>query len=118
MKTFIRSASIFRFIFAVTALLLAVSACATGPRQAFHNFSFDGKSGKWGKEVDLLEYTYGNQYHMVRDRVRPEKERLGPQSSVTGLMPITDFYMSNGESRRQAKSSRIESISAVYCRRT
>jgi hypothetical protein len=80
-----------RLVPALLAMLLVLSACATGPRQAYHRFSFDGKSDEWAKEVDLLEYSYGDQYHMVRDKVRPEKERLGPQSSVTGLIPIGDF---------------------------
>ncbi|MDM0105286.1 hypothetical protein QTH97_10110 [Variovorax sp. J22R24] len=72
-------------------MLVGLSACAIEPKQAFHRFSFDGKSDKWGKEIDLLEYSYGDQYHMVRDRVPLDKDRLGPQSSVNGLMPVGEF---------------------------
>jgi len=79
------------FIATLLAMSLALSACATGPRQAVHSFSFDGWSDKWATQVDLLEYSYGDQYHMVRDKVRPPKERLGQSAGVNGMMPVADF---------------------------
>jgi len=77
-------------------LLLALSACTTSParpRLVNHAFSFNGKlyGDKWADTVDLLEYSYGDQYRMVRDKVEPPKERLGPQSGVNGSMPVGDF---------------------------
>lgn len=81
-----------RFFTAIcVAMLTILAACAIGPKQAFHGFSFDGKSDRWATQVDLLEYSYGDQYRMVRDKVQPPKERLGPQSSVFGAMPIGEF---------------------------
>jgi len=81
-----------RLLFLVLlAISLALSACAAGPRQAVHSFSFDGWSDKWATQVDLLEYSYGDQYHMVRDKVRPPKERLGQSAGVNGMMPVADF---------------------------
>lgn len=81
---------------ALLALLLALGACAAAssqPQLVFHSFSFDGKrSGdKWGASIDLLEYSYGDQYRKVRDKVEPPRERLGPQSGVTGPMPVGEF---------------------------
>ena len=78
------------------ALLLALGACAAPsdqPKLVFHSFSFDGKrtGDKWGASIDLLEYSYGDQYRMVRDRVEPPRERLGPQSGVSGPMPVGEF---------------------------
>ena len=72
-------------------LALCLTACATGPKQPYHAFSFDGWSDKWATQVDLLEYSYGDQYRMVKDKVRPEKERLGPRSNVNGPMPVGEF---------------------------
>lgn len=78
------------------ALLLALSACTTSPaapKLVVHAFSFDGKpyGDKWADTVDLLEYSYGDQYRMVRDKVEPPKERLGPSSGVNGAIPVGDF---------------------------
>ncbi|MBS0452829.1 MAG: hypothetical protein JSS14_16160 [Proteobacteria bacterium] len=80
------------------ALVLALGACTAAPSQSqpklvFHSFSFDGKGSgdQWGASIDLLEYSYGDKYRMVRDKVEPPRERLGPQSGVTGAMPVGDF---------------------------
>jgi hypothetical protein len=72
-------------------LLATLAGCATGPKMANHAFSFDGWNDKWADKVDLLEYSYGDQYRMVRDRVQPPRERLGPQALVDGWMPVGDF---------------------------
>lgn len=63
------------------------------PKLAFHSFSFNGwyYADKWADTVDLLEYSYGDQYRMVRKKVEPPRERLGPQAIVAGTMPVGDF---------------------------
>jgi hypothetical protein len=73
------------------ALLIGIAACATGPRMANHAFWFDGYFDKWSNQVDLLEYSYGDQYRMVRDKVKPPRERLRPQALVSGTIPIGEF---------------------------
>ena len=91
------STSLFRIGQALPVVLLfALAACAatpTRPKLVDHAFSFNGKlyGDKWAETVDLLEYSYGDQYRMVRDKVEPPKERLGPSSGVNGAMPVGDF---------------------------
>jgi hypothetical protein len=67
--------------------------CVTGPRMADHGFSFDGwyDDGRWVDKVDLLEYDYGGQYQMVRDKVKPPKESLPAGTGVIGSMPVGDY---------------------------
>ncbi len=48
-------------------LVLGLAACASGPREVSHSFSFDGLSDHWAETVDLLAYAYGDGYHMVRE---------------------------------------------------
>lgn len=78
-------------IISVWMLLVVLSGCATASRQAFHRFSFDGWNDKWVRQIDLLGYSYGDQYYKVRREVKPNETTLGYQDSVTGLMPIADF---------------------------
>jgi hypothetical protein len=73
------------------SMLLMLSACTTGPRQAVHAFSFNGWSDHWAPQVDLLEFSYGDQYQMVRRKTQPGQWRLGYGYNVNGLMPIGDF---------------------------
>ncbi len=77
----------------LVSLALALVACASGPKTAFHSFSFNGYdySDKWDATIDLLEYSYGDQYRMVRDKVEAPRERLRPQSGVAGTMPVGEF---------------------------
>jgi len=79
----------------LVVLLFALSACAgmspAEPKLVNHSFSFDGYSDKWDSQLDLLEYSYGDQYRMVRRRVEPPRERLRPQSGVSGAMPVGEF---------------------------
>jgi hypothetical protein len=79
------------FATALLAVLFAVSACAAGSNQPYHTFSFGGWFDKWATEVDLLEYSYGDQYHMVRDKVRPERQSLGYVANVNAHMPVGEF---------------------------
>lgn len=90
MKSLVKSFSGWRCIL-VWIVLLMVSGCATGAREAFHSFSFNGWSDKWAGQVDLLEYSYGDQYYMVRRKARSDETTLGYGTGVTGLMPIADF---------------------------
>jgi len=78
------------------ALWLALSACTPFSAQSKpvnHAFSFNGKfyGDEWADTVDLLEYSYGDKYRMVRDKVEPPRERLGPSNGVNGAMPVGDF---------------------------
>jgi hypothetical protein len=76
-------------------LLLVLSACAAmpsgEPRLVRHSFSFDGWSDKWVDQVDVLEYSYGDQYRMVRDSVRPPRTNVGGRASINGPMPVGEF---------------------------
>lgn len=73
------------------ALLIGIASCATGPRMANHAFSFDGFADKWSNQVDLLEYSYGDQYRMVRGKVQPQQERITPATGVSGTIPVGEF---------------------------
>lgn len=83
------------------ALALAVvtvpSACATGPRLVAHAFNFDGRKDGWHDQVDLLAYSYGDQYHMVqnsidspRSMVFEGRPALPSGTGVNGSMPVGD----------------------------
>ena len=80
--------------------LVLVMGCAnSGPPTAFHGFSFDGRYDGWSESIDLLSYSYGDQYHMVRSDLedpnyvfRDENwPSLPPVHSVSGEMPIGEF---------------------------
>lgn len=80
------------------ALVLALTACATGPRLVSHEFTFDGIYDKWVDVVDLLEYSYGDQYFAVRDSLTQRNDSLykgysslGPRKGVNGPMPVGEF---------------------------
>lgn len=96
----------------VVALFFAIAlvACASGPKQVFHSFQFDGRydgrpnaEGKyegWNKEIDLLEYNYGGQSRMLRDKlnnpdfpgIHKNMTALPSQlSGVSGPMPVGEF---------------------------
>jgi hypothetical protein len=84
--------TVWRFV--LLAMLLMLGACAapsSHPRLVSHSFSFDGYSDEWDERIDLLEYSYGDRYRMVRDKAPPDRKRLRPQSGVTGLMPVGEF---------------------------
>ena len=85
--------SVVRFFCKVLLLAssLALVACASGPKTAFHAFSFNGFSDKWDATIDLLEYSYGDQYRMVRRKLQPPDQRMGSSDGVAGTMPVGDF---------------------------
>lgn len=73
----------------VIAMLLV--ACASGPQLVWHKFAFDGWSDGWVNQIDLLEYSYGDQYKMVQDKLRAGQERLGYTTNINGPMPVGEF---------------------------
>lgn len=79
-------------------LVLGLAACASGPREVSHSFSFDGLSDHWAETVDLLAYAYGDGYHMVReDLSNPSHSGLANKSglpagrSINGPMPVGEY---------------------------
>lgn len=82
-----RSLWSFAFLFAMASL----TACASAPKLVAHAFSFNGWNDGWAKQVDLLEYSYGDQYHMVRDKLKEGKRTLGYSAGVNGPMPVGEF---------------------------
>lgn len=77
---------------ALAGLLFALAGCATGQSAKLvnHSFNFDGGYDGWKQNIDLLEYSYGDQYLMVR-RKAAQGEALGSQAGVSGPMPVGDF---------------------------
>lgn len=94
------------------ALLCIFTLLAAGcvSRNAFHSFQINGRldgrpnaEGKyegWGKEVDLLEYRYGDHSAMARDSLISAdgpNRYVGKMSlplslnGVKGIMPVGDF---------------------------
>ena len=74
----------------VLALGFVMAACATGPRLVNHGFNFDGWNDGWAKKVDLLAFSYGDQYRETRG-VSKDGKGLGYQSSIFGPMPVGEF---------------------------
>ena len=82
------------------ALFLAglLAGCATGPKLVPHAFSFDGRKDGWHETVDLLAYSYGDQYHKVRRSLESPSSSLFAGLSglpsghgVNGPMPVGEF---------------------------
>jgi hypothetical protein len=76
MNAFLRT---LRFIGAIF-FAAAIVACANGggaPQQVFHSFTCNGRNdtNKWLETIDLLAYSYGDQYRMVRRSVDDPAER-------------------------------------------
>ena len=84
-----------RRAFLCALAMLALQGCATGPRQVFHSFNFDGWKDGWysgpQSNVQLQEYSYGDQYYMVRKKAKHDEEFLPPGTSVSGPMPVGEF---------------------------
>ena len=71
-------------------LLVLLTACATGPKLVSHSFNYNGFYDKWADKVDLLAYSYGDQYQKVRDKAA-QGETLGAQGIVNGPIPVGEF---------------------------
>ncbi|MGM9425970.1 hypothetical protein [Hydrogenophaga sp. MI9] len=72
------------------SMLVLMTACATGPKLVSHSFNYDGFNDKWADKIDLLAYSYGDQYQKVRDKAAPG-EKLGAQGIVNGAIPVGEF---------------------------
>ena len=88
-----------RWLLALCISLVLV-ACTTlgGPKLVVHAFNFDGRHDGWADQVDLLGFSYGDQYWMTQNSVeKPRSEVFQGRSSlpaaegVNGLMPIGEF---------------------------
>lgn len=90
---------IFRFgLVATFVLALVLVACAASSSQPWHSFSFDGRFDKWADQVDLLAYSYGDKYNMVRNSIDQPRSpayeglrQLPPATGINGPMPVGDF---------------------------
>jgi hypothetical protein len=71
--------------------LTALPGCATVPQVSYHAFEFDGWFDKWATKIDLLAYSDGDKYSVVRRAVPSENESLGYRTGVNGTMPIGEF---------------------------
>jgi hypothetical protein len=88
-----------RWLLAVcVGLFLVACAGVGGPKLVVHAFNFDGRHDGWADQVDLLAFSYGDQYRMTQNSVeRPRSEVFRGRSSlpaaegVNGLMPIGEF---------------------------
>lgn len=88
--------SIKRFLtLCLLTCFLSLQACATTPRLAYHSFSFDGWEDGWysgpNSNVQLQEYRYGDQYHMLQKKAKPGEPRVPSSTSINGPMPVGDF---------------------------
>lgn len=74
----------------VLGLLVMVAGCATGPKVVSHSFNYDGVNDKWADKVDLLAYSYGDQYQKLI-RKAAEGSTVGAQGIVNGPIPVGEF---------------------------
>ena len=80
-----------RWLLAVcVGLFLVACAGVGGPKLVVHAFNFEGWNDGWAKTVDLLEFSYGDQYAPVRAKSTDGKS-LGNSWGVNGAMPVGDF---------------------------
>lgn len=78
---------------ALAGVLSVLTGCASGQapnKLVNHSFNFDGWYDGWRSTIELLEYAYGDQYAMVRDKSRAG-HHAGVQSGVSGPMPVGEF---------------------------
>ena len=87
-----------RIFVGILMTLVLATACATKVAEPWHKFAFDGWNDKWYPAHELLEYSYGDKYRMVRASViTPEhpinegKSMLPPSTGVNGPMPVGEF---------------------------
>jgi hypothetical protein len=97
--------TLFKRLRSLVALLLAVVliGCASGPKEVFHSFTCNGRNdvNKWLETTDLLAYSYGDQYRMVRRSMDDPSEKAWLQKNgetslsgclnVGGAMPVGEF---------------------------
>lgn len=83
---------------AALVLMLTLAACASKPQLVPHAFSFNGWKDGWADQVDLLEFSYGDGYRMVRNSLDAPRSSLSATesslpaaTSVNGPMPVGEF---------------------------
>ena len=64
--------------------------CATGPQKVMQSFSCDMWKDGWATQATLLDYSYGDQVPMLREKARGETG-LGCSGGVWMPMPIAEF---------------------------
>ncbi|MBL0420470.1 hypothetical protein JI739_08960 [Ramlibacter sp. AW1] len=69
-------------------LVMTLAACATRPHVVAHGFAFNGWRDHWYPQITVLEYAYGDKYHMTR---RKNEDGVPPGTAVFGAMPVADF---------------------------
>jgi hypothetical protein len=76
----------------LVGLFFVLTGCASGQgaKLVNHSFNFDGWYDGWQGTVELLEYAYGDQYSMVRNKASDGRS-AGVQSGVSGPMPVGEF---------------------------
>lgn len=72
------------------SLVVVMAGCATGPKVVSHSFNYDGFNDKWADKVDLLAYSYGDQYPKLI-RKAAEGGTVGAQGIVNGPIPVGEF---------------------------
>ena len=88
-------------VFLITSLL-ALTACSTGANSfanasqkivSYHFFSYDGiyDTPESAKQVDLLEYSYGDELRKTHDLVKYGKESLPSGAGFGVNMPAGEF---------------------------
>ena len=87
--TMIAKQSLTRWL-VMLGLLLALAACASTPRLVWHAFNFNGWNDGWARQVDLLEFSYGDQYRETRAK-STDGRTIGSSDSVNGPMPVGEF---------------------------
>lgn len=89
MKTMQRLKHVWRRWLALS-LLVVMAGCATGPKVVSHSFNYDGFNDKWADKVDLLAYSYGDQYPKLKDKAAAGST-IGAQGNVNGPIPVGEF---------------------------
>lgn len=75
---------------ATLGLLWALAACANGPQLVSHAFNFNGWNDGWAATVDLLEFSYGDQYLPTRAQSK-DGTGIGYSDGINGPMPVGAF---------------------------
>lgn len=82
----------------LAATLLVLSGCASSfkasasssQKLVTHTFAFDSWVDKWKNQIDVLAYSYGDQYQMVSRKVEKNDQTLSG-TSINAAMPVGEF---------------------------
>jgi len=77
-------------LIAASVMLIAVAACATGPKPVFHSFSYGGSGEDRG--VEILNYRYGDSKLPVTraDDAWLADGHIAQANGIGGLFPVGD----------------------------